>query len=775
MWRISHRLEYSWGEEFADSRNCEYNGVGNISDRGFCKMSPASQGGVEVERYIGSCLISSTIRPGPHKPIVGRKQEPVIRGKTRGCYGSQNFPNGTEQCQVQYGPGGWTGAPLISMTSSPRRCNQRSSPSLGQQQQPSSSQQLQQQPQQQQQQACEQQVSAHLHKNPLSRLAIHTQGAPLILANRFHNRGKIHNNGNANGITNTICNNTGAANSYVHNNNVNTLTSNCTMSNTVRCPPSSRPQRPIELAKKQQTNQKSSDCTATKDATGTGNIANIDSLSIASDESSGSNNSENSLPRIIKPRKRRKKDRKPPNNAVTSAEVTKHEEQQQQSSSGAITEQSNAASLKSYVPTCYEQRYDIAPPHLRNHRRPPIARESGVYGCRVQTTGMSAQEIDARQRYPHRHVEVKVLDDNRNVVPAQMRTIPPKGYRHNGHHHHHNHAGSNNVPRYLHEYNDLTATTTATTTTTTATTTTTGCEEGINEELGPCQCRYCDPSALIWDVDQNCYSPFLTPSPSTEFCPGHFSRMPLFLSRPSLGCQEQTIERLFNGDNPRTHQERDSTGSTGVVLRRSWSDPTSYFSEEISTPSKDVGVIGDRGQAESGKRRTLWRGESIGIPVNNIGLSGMDVNGGVQSPKELEVSTEIITSPNGHRDLEIKFYSPSPNAPMAEEEKGMFEKEVDEDEEDFSDIWSYHESKLQQDFRTLLQAEEWTRNGFSFDVSAGPTCMVKRENIRACPCLNTILRQIRVCVTRGEEKQWREYTSTWESERVRRTEREGKL
>lgn len=528
----------------------------------------------------------------------------------------------------------------------------------------------------------------------------------MILANRFHNRGKIHNNGNANGITNTICNNTGAANSYVHNNNVNTLTSNCTMSNTVRCPPSSRPQRPIELAKKQQTNQKSSDCTATKDATGTGNIANIDSLSIASDESSGSNNSENSLPRIIKPRKRRKKDRKPPNNAVTSAEVTKHEEQQQQSSSGAITEQSNAASLKSYVPTCYEQRYDIAPPHLRNHRRPPIARESGVYGCRVQTTGMSAQEIDARQRYPHRHVEVKVLDDNRNVVPAQMRTIPPKGYRHNGHHHHHNHAGSNNVPRYLHEYNDLTATTTATTTTTTATTTTTGCEEGINEELGPCQCRYCDPSALIWDVDQNCYSPFLTPSPSTEFCPGHFSRMPLFLSRPSLGCQEQTIERLFNGDNPRTHQERDSTGNTGVVLRRSWSDPTSYFSEEISTPSKDVGVIGDRGQAESGKRRTLWRGESIGIPVNNIGLSGMDVNGGVQSPKELEVSTEIITSPNGHRDLEIKFYSPSPNAPMAEEEKGMFEKEVDEDEEDFSDIWSYHESKLQQDFRTLLQAEE---------------------------------------------------------------------
>lgn len=645
-------------------------------------MSPASQGGVEVERYIGSCLISSSIRPGSHKPIVGRKQEAVIRGKTRGCYGTVNFPSGTEQCQVQYGPGGWAGAPLISMTSSPRRCTQRSSPSLGQQQQ-----QQQQSPSpQQQQQACDQQVSVHLHKNPLSRLAIHTQGAPLILANRFHNRGKIHNSGNANGIANAVCSNTGAVNSYVHN-NAATVTSNCTMNNSVRCPPS-RPQRPIELGKKQQTNAKSSDCATTKETTNTGNnIANIDSLSIASDESSGSNNSENSLPRIIKPRKRRKKDRKPPNNTVTSVEA-KHDEQQQQSNSSVANEQPSAGSLKPYVPACYEQRYEAAP-HLRNHRRPPIARE--------RTTGsMSVQEIaDARQRYPHRHVEVKVLDDNRNiVVPAQMRTIPPKGYRHNGHHHHHNHAvNGNNVLRYLHEYNEPTATT--------------GCEDGINDELGPCQCRYCDPAALIWDVEQNCYSPFLTPSPSTDFCPGHFSQMPLFLSRPSLNCPEQSIERLFNGDNvPRAHQEKDGTGSTGVVLRRSWSDPTSYFSEEISTPSKDFGVIGDRGQAESGKRRTLWRGDSIGIPVSNVGPSGMDVNGTVQSPKELEVSTEIITSPNGHRDLEIKFYSPSPNAPISEQKKCIFAEEVDEDEEDFSDIWSYHESKLQQDFRTLLQAEE---------------------------------------------------------------------
>ncbi|XP_017889623.1 uncharacterized protein LOC108630702 [Ceratina calcarata] len=653
-------------------------------------MSPASQGGVEVERYIGSCLISSSARPGTQKPIVGRKSEPTIRtnGKTppRGCYGAQNFPS--EQCnQMQYASGGWTGAPLISMTSSPRRCNQRTSPSIGQQQQSP-------QPQQQQQQVCEPQVSAHLHKNPLSRLAIHTQGAPLILAGRFHNRGKIqHNTGTGNGVANaTVC--TGIS-GYFHNNG----NPNCAMNNAARCPPSSgvRPQRPVE-AKKQQTNPKP-DCSTSKETGGTGNnIANIDSLSIASDESSGSNNSENSLPRIIKPRKRRKKDRKPVNAVAGTAEVAKHEEQQQRSSPNAGTEQSNAAvPLKPYAP-CYEQRYEDASPHLRNHRRPPIARES-VY-CKAQGT---VQEIvDARQRYPHRHVEVKVLDDNRNVVvPAQMRAILPKGYRHNGHHHHHHHHHHQqqqqqqqqqhhlgNISRYIHEFNEPTQQH--------------GCEEsGIKDGLGPCQCRYCDPSAFIWDVDQNCYSPFLTPS--TEFCPNRFAQMPLFLTRPELNRQEQSIERLFTDNSPpRDHQEKEGC----VVLRRSWSDPTSYFSEEIAAPSKDVGVIGDRGQAESGKRRTLWRGDSIGIPTSNVASSGVDANGTAQTPKGLEVSTEIVTSPNGHRDLEIKFYSPSPNAPLPDEEKGIFVDELDEAEEDCSDIWSYHESKLQQDFRTLLQAEE---------------------------------------------------------------------
>lgn len=630
-------------------------------------MSPASQGGVEVERYIGSCLISSSLRSTPHKAIVAKK-DPVSRGKTRGCYTGQGFANE----QVQYGPGGWAGAPLISMTSSPRRCNQRSSPSLIQQQQ------QQQQAQPPSQQVCDQQVSTHLPKNPLSRLAIHTQGAPLILTGRFHNRGKLHNSGgNVNGIGNAACSGV-SVNSYVHGGNGNGAT-NGTMNSAVKCP--SRSQRPDLLPKKPQGSPKP-DCSGKEmSSTGTSNnIANIDSLSIASDESSGSNNSENSLPRIIKPRKRRKKDRKPTtNNVVAVGDIAKHEEQQQQQSSGSVASDSTVVPLNPYTAGCYE-----AAPQLRNHRRPPIARESVYAGCRAATSSMSAQEIaDARQRYAHRHVEVKVLDDNRNVVvPVQIRTVPKGGggYRHNTHHH--------VVPRYLHEYNLV------------------GCEDGIKDGLGSCQCTYRDPSGLIWDVDQNCYSPFFPPT-TTEFCSNHhFSHVPLYLSRPALNCQGHSVEKLLN-DHHLTHQEKDNTGPSGVVLRRSWSDPSSYFTEEIVAPNKDVGVIGDRGQTESGKRRTLWRGDSIGIPTNGVGSSGPGVvNGTISSPKGLEVSTEIITSPNGHRDLEIKFYSASPNAPTTGEDKLVFAEEVDDDEEDFSDIWSYHESKLQQDFRTLLQAEE---------------------------------------------------------------------
>uniref|UniRef100_A0A6V7HWG0 Uncharacterized protein n=1 Tax=Bracon brevicornis TaxID=1563983 RepID=A0A6V7HWG0_9HYME len=670
-------------------------------------MSRASQGGLEVERYIGSCLISSSLRQNLQKaPIIKKdNQQLTLRGNPN-CY-PNNYSSGNEQCQY----GTWTGAPLISMTSSPRRTNQRLSPSPSQQNQTD-----QNQPQQQQQSQ---------NRSPLSRLAIHTQGAPLILAGRFHNRGKLQNSGNiTTANVNNFCN---------LNNNVGGNTATMSIG---RCGPQQRNQRTIDMQRKpqqqqqqqqlqqhqhnQQMNQKN-DCQVTKTENPGSNIANIDSLSVASDESS--NNSENSLPRIIKPRKRRKKDRKPTNQV--NPEISKSEEQVTGQMTNQVVEQTSLVTLKPYAPVCYDARYEQPASH-RSHRRPQqqqqqqqqqaaVVRES--YGSRTQPTATSIQEItDTRQqqqlqRYAgHRHVQVKVLDDNRNVVlPANVRTPPIAKAPYRNHHHHHlqqqqqqqQHMNNivnrcnNNGTRYI-NYE-------------------TGCENGVVDD-SVCQCRYCDPSGLIWDVDQNCYSPFLTPPTSSDYGVQYNQIPPIYMSRPSLSCPEQDyydVDDSIHGGHhhhhhhhqhhphPHHQQSRRIEPSGCALLRRSWSDPTSYFSEQISAPSRDVGVIGDRGQAEVTRGRSSWPGSTSSGVSMSTNLSGItSLNNPVTPTQSLEVSTEIVTSLNGHRDLEIKFYSSSPSSVPTEEEKSP---SVD-DGEDFSDIWSYHESKLQQDFRTLLQA-----------------------------------------------------------------------
>lgn len=91
----------------------------------------------------------------------------------------------------------------------------------------------------------------------------------------------------------------------------------------------------------------------------------------------------------------------------------------------------------------------------------------------------------------------------------------------------------------------------------------------LNGNQSLCQCRYCDPAGLIWDVDRNCFSPYLT--------------IPTTIIAPQM--QQQTKPKQF-------------------CLLHSFA---------------------------------------------NVSLNDRN--------SDLEVSTEIVTSPNGHRDLEIKFFS----------------------------------------------------------------------------------------------------------------------
>lgn len=152
-------------------------------------MSPAS----EVERYIGACLFSQNRAPTFAKDRFYPNYPPTFNGEK------------------------WAGgAPLISFAGYHRR------------------------------------PPRWENEEHLARLAVHTQGAPLILTKSFQHR-------------------------------------------------KSKP------ARNQAVQQ-----TKVFENSASNQVKSVDSVSVTSDESSGSQGSETCLPRIIKPRKRRKKERKPP-------------------------------------------------------------------------------------------------------------------------------------------------------------------------------------------------------------------------------------------------------------------------------------------------------------------------------------------------------------------------------------------------------------------------------------------------------------------------------
>jgi hypothetical protein len=204
-------------------------------------------------------------------------------------------------------------------------------------------------------------------------------------------------------------------------------------------------------------------------------------------------------------------------------------------------------------------------------------------------------------------------------------------------------------------------------------------EEGLHVDPGAlfsypfrptlCQCRYCDPSGLIWDVDQHCYSPFLTPpsptsdSKSTSLSKSPFENIPLFFTPPPT---EIRSFDFFSKDLRPVPSlsvflpENDHSS----VLRRSWSEPlaSSFCGENVGSSNEGTrgsfGIIGHGRVCDNvnvNESHRMKRGEfqnaSAVLPASTVSLA---------TSQSLEVSTEIVTSPNGHRDIEIKFYSSSP-------------------------------------------------------------------------------------------------------------------
>lgn len=130
--------------------------------------------------------------------------------------------------------------------------------------------------------------------------------------------------------------------------------------------------------------------------------------------------------------------------------------------------------------------------------------------------------------------------------------------------------------------------------------------------VSSCQCRYCDPVGQIWDADS--IADLLNENTSIDFAP-------------------TKLEDSMKVVGP--------MGRKGdATLRRSWSDPSSH----APTMRKDVN------NAETFSAPNLY---SLFPPTRRASSSYDEP----RSPLALEISSEIVTSINGHRDLEIRLFS----------------------------------------------------------------------------------------------------------------------
>ncbi|XP_041968709.1 uncharacterized protein LOC121725711 [Aricia agestis] len=152
---------------------------------------------------------------------------------------------------------------------------------------------------------------------------------------------------------------------------------------------------------------------------------------------------------------------------------------------------------------------------------------------------------------------------------------------------------------------------------------------GIAEAASPaesavssCQCRYCDPVGQIWDADSIAH--LLDENSSGDFAP-------------------TKLEDSMKVVGPLGRRGADT------MLRRSWSDPSSRVPERKVNSSDTVSAP------------NLY---SLFPPSRRASSPGP------RSPLALEISSEIVTSINGHRDLEIKLFSTSP--PATNSERGAF-------------------------------------------------------------------------------------------------------
>lgn len=136
--------------------------------------------------------------------------------------------------------------------------------------------------------------------------------------------------------------------------------------------------------------------------------------------------------------------------------------------------------------------------------------------------------------------------------------------------------------------------------------------------VSSCQCRYCDPVGQIWDADSIAH--LLDENSSGDFAP-------------------TKLEDSMKVVGPLGRRGADT------MLRRSWSDPSARIPERKVNNTDTLSAPNLYSLFPPPRRTTSPE---------------------PRSPLALEISSEIVTSMNGHRDLEIKLFSTSPSASTSE-------------------------------------------------------------------------------------------------------------
>lgn len=174
-----------------------------------------------------------------------------------------------------------------------------------------------------------------------------------------------------------------------------------------------------------------------------------------------------------------------------------------------------------------------------------------------------------------------------------------------------------------------------------------------------CNCRYCDPGSVVWDVRQRCFSPNLMP-PAID----------------QSGSMTSNRDNDNGDDSEKVIKNKDHI----TTLKRSSSEPTSRSLSNSSVMRLRSLCSGSNKGSNAYGHRSI---DSINY-VNNSNCSNKD--NGYSHPhiyrnsftytygadqfqhdcqhqhnsvpdQNLQVSSQIVTSHNGHRDIEVKFFS----------------------------------------------------------------------------------------------------------------------